>query len=120
VRQASVILLFSLLLLPTIWNGVTLIHYAIEHTHTFCNSDSEHLHSSPAHCLSIFQLAESQNQSQLPSTTKIEFQELKQYLTPNLEFKQRLFLSFPQNHFISPPLLDKGFSKDIFHPPIFA
>jgi len=118
VRQASVILLFSLLLLPTIWNGVSLIHYAIEHTHTFCSSDEDHTHSNPTDCTSICQLTESQ--SQLPSSTKIDFQELKQFLTPNLEFKQKLFLSFQQNYFITPSLLDNAFSKDIFHPPTFA
>lgn len=117
-RQASVILLFSLLLLPTIWNGVSLFHFAVEHTHTFCSTDEDHSHSNPTHCASIFQLTDSQ--SQLPSTTKIDFQELKQFLTPNLEFRQRLFLSFPQNYFITPSLLDNGFSKDIFHPPTFA
>ena len=117
-RQVSVALLFSLLLLPSIWNSITLFHYLLAHTHTLCGNNSDHLHSSPTDCSSIFQLTDSQ--SELPSHTQNEFQELQQYLSPSLNFSPAFFLSYQQTYFITPFLLDKSFSKDIFYPPIFA
>jgi len=97
-RQVSVALLFSLLLLPSIWNSVTLFHYLLAHTHTLCNNDLDHLHSSPTDCSSIFQLTDSQ--SELPASTKNEFQELKQYLSPSLNFIPTFLLSFQQLYFM--------------------
>jgi len=120
VNQKSVILLLALLLFPIIWNGISILHYAVAHSHTFCQSEAEHSHPTPDDCLSIFQLAENQSQSQLPSTTKIEFQELQQYLTPHLEVGLLPLFSFQQSNFINPSLPENLFSKDVFLPPIFA
>ena len=119
-KQTSVILLLALLLLPIIWNGVSLFHHIIEHTHTFCQTESGHVHSNPDNCLSIFQLAESHNQNQLSSPTKSEFKELKQYLTSNLYSTLIRVLPFQQMNFEDIALLDNLFIKDVFHPPIFA
>jgi len=120
VKQTSVILLLTLLLFPIFWNGVSLIHYVVEHTHTFCETESAHSHPNPDNCLSIFQLSESQSQSQLPVNTKIDFQELKQYLTPNLALNSIRLLSFQQINFVNSVLPDDCFPKDVFHPPVFA
>ena len=119
-KQTSIILLLSLLLFPIIWNGISLLHYAVEHTHTFCERDSEHSHPNPDDCLSIFELSEVQNQSELPSTTKRDFQELQQYLAPNLELNSIGLQSFQQINFVTTSLPDDGFPKDVFLPPIFA
>ncbi len=120
VKQTSTILLLTLLLFPIFWNGVSLFHYAIEHSHTFCATETEHSHPTPDDCLSIFQLADNQSQSQLPTTTKIEFQDLKQYLSPNLELSPMLDLSYHAANFINSALSESLFSKDVFLPPIFA
>jgi len=120
VKQTSVILLLTLLLFPIIWNGISLLHYAVEHSHTFCPTETEHSHPNPDDCLSIFQLTENQSQSQLPSTTKIEFQDLKQYLSPNLELSPMLYLSYQTANFIDSTLPEYLFSKDVFLPPIIA
>jgi len=120
VKQTSVILLLTLLLFPIVWNGISLFHYAVEHTHTFCQTDSEHSHPNPDNCLSIFELTESQSQSELPISTKSEFQELQQYFTPNLDLYPMQLLSFQQVNFVTSSHLEKGFSKDVFLPPIFA
>lgn len=119
-KQTSVILLLILLLLPIIWNGVTLFHYVVEHTHTFCQTEAEHAHATPDDCLAIFQLAENHNQNQLPAPVKSEFKELKQYLNPNLDFIPIGVLPFQQVNFVDIALPDNGFTKDFFHPPIFA
>ena len=120
VKQTSIILLLSLLLFPIVWNGISLLHYAVEHTHTFCQTETEHSHPNPDNCLSIFELADNQNQPQLPATTKIEFKELQQYLTPNLELKSIPFQSFQRINFLNSALLNDGFPKDVFLPPVFA
>lgn len=119
-KQTSIILLLSLLVFPIIWNGISLFHYAVEHTHTFCETDTEHSHPDPDNCLSIFELSDKQNQSQLPSTNKVEFQDLQQYLTPNLALNPMHSLSFQQINFIHSFLPDDGFSKDVFLPPVLA
>jgi len=97
-----------------------LFHYVVEHTHTFCEEDINHAHSNPDNCLSIFQLSESHSQNQLPSPTKSEFKELKQYLTPNLDFTSIRVLPFQQMNFVDIALSDNLFIKAIFHPPISA
>lgn len=120
VKQTLVILLLSLLLFPIIWNGVSLIHYAVEHTHTFCQTEAEHSHPNPDNCLSVFELSDNQNKSQLPTNTKSDFQEIQQYLSPNLAFNSTLLLSLQQINFVNPSLPDNFFLKDVFLPPIFA
>jgi len=118
VKQTSIILLLTLLLLPIIWNGITLFHFVVEHTHTFCQEDLAHAHSNTEDCLTIFQLSE--NHNQLPSPTKSEFKALKQYLASNLYLAPILPYTFQQINFINPSLTDDAFSKDVFQPPIFA
>jgi len=120
VKQTSIILLLTLILTPIFWNGISLIHYVVEHTHTFCETESAHSHPNPDDCLALFQLAESQSQSQLPASTKIEFQDLKQYLTSNLELKPIIRLSVQQINFANSFLPDDIFPKDVFHPPVSA
>lgn len=120
VKQTSVILLLTLILIPIFWNGISLVHFVVEHTHTFCETESEHSHPNPENCLAIFQLTENQSESQLPSNTKIDFQELKQYLTPSLELKSIEYLSFKQINSDTSFLPDDSFPKDVFHPPLFA
>lgn len=119
-RFTTVILLLTLLSFPILWNGISLVHYVVEHSHTFCQSEVEHSHPNPDDCLSIFQLADSENQSPLPATTKSEFQALKQYLTPQLALNPILFLSYQRAHFLDPVHSNHLFSKDVFLPPIFA
>lgn len=119
-RQKSIILLLSLLLFPIIWNGITLLHHVVEHTHTFCATDTEHSHSNPDNCLSIFELVEGPHQGQLPAASKSEFEDLKQYLAPKLVIKPTLYISFHQINFIDSPLPEDLFLSQVFHPPIFA
>jgi len=120
VKQTSVILLLPLLLFPIIWNGISLFHYVVEHSHTLCLNETGHSHPSPDDCLSIFQLTDSQNQNQLPATTKSEYQELKQYISPDLELSSILLLSYQSVNFTHLTLSNYLFSKDVFLPPIFA
>lgn len=119
-KLLSVISLLCLLSFPIFWNGISLIHYVVEHTHTFCETDLEHSHPNPDDCLTILQLAENNSQSQLPSTTKIEFQDLQQYLTPNLYLTSIAFSSFSAINFANFSLPNDGYLKDVFHPPTFA
>lgn len=119
-KQTSVILLLTLLLLPIIWNGVTLSHYVVEHTHTFCQTELEHAHSDLDDCLSIFQLAENHHQNQLPAPAKSEFKEIKQYLNPILDLGPIIVFSSQQMNFVDISIPDNLFTKDVFHPPIFA
>lgn len=119
-RFTAVILLLTLLTFPVLWNGISLFHYAVEHSHTFCQSESEHSHPNPDDCLSIFQLTDSENKNPLPANTKSEFQALKHYLTPNMELNPLLLLSCQRANFLDLVLPNYLFSKDVFHPPIFA
>ncbi len=119
-KQLSVILLLTLLLVPICWNGYSLLHYVLQHTHTFCQSTAEHSHPTPEDCLSVFQLVDSQNQSQLPSTNNIEFQEIKQYLT--LDFLSTTLINqrLQQFNFAGTSFLNYLFHKEVFHPPLVA
>lgn len=119
-KKTSIILLLTLLLLPIIWNGATLFHYVVEHTHTFCQADSEHAHSNPDDCSTIFQLVEKHNQNQLPAPTKSEFKELKQYISPYLYLISTTSLSLQQINFVDIALPENLFTKDFFQPPITA
>lgn len=119
-KQFPVVILLTLILLPIIWNGVSLFHFVIEHTHTFCQTESEHAHSTSENCLSIFQLAEKHNQNQLPSPLKNEFKELKQYLSPLLLTSSLVLTNIQQRDFEDIPLPVRLIPKDIFQPPIFS
>lgn len=119
-KKISVILVLSLLLLPIIWNGVSLFHYVVEHTHTFCETELEHAHTDPDDCLTIFQFSENHHQNQLPSTTKSEFKELNQYVSPDLHLIPATFLISQQTNFVDIAIPNNCFIKDVFHPPITA
>lgn len=119
-KNTSVILLLVLLLLPIIWNAVSLFHYVVEHTHTFCETELEHAHTTPTDCLTIFQYSENHSQNQLPSPTKSEFKELNQYISPDLQLISTTFLISQQINFVDIALPDNFFIKDVFHPPIAA
>lgn len=115
-KQLSIILLFSLILFPVIWNSISLFHYMIEHTHTFCVNETDHTHKTTEDCLSICQL----NQDQLPQHLPVQdkYQELKLYLAPDLIINTTSHFIAKNVIFFEPSLLENPFSKDIFHPPI--
>ena len=119
-KLTSVIFLLILLQLPVIWNGISFIHYVIEHTHTLCSTTTEHAHPDPENCLSVFQLAESQRSNQFPPATTIEFQELKQYLPLPLYSSSIESQSVQQINFVDIFFLEYLFTRAIFHPPIFV
>lgn len=118
-KQALIISIISLLLLPIFQNGLALFHYVVEHTHLFCPSDLEHTH--PDNCLTLTIFQSSQNQNQLPAPTKTEIQEIKLYcLTDCLNLRSIDSLSLKQVNFTNSFPPDNLFYKDIFHPPILA
>lgn len=105
------------MLLPVIWNGIGIWHYVMEHTHTFCTTDSaEHAHEMLEDCISICQLTNNQPHQQLPTTN--DYYELKTCITSTPFFNILLFSSTRQPNFINPFLLETHFLTDIFHPPI--
>ena len=119
-KNTYIILLLTLLLLPIVWNGVSLFHYVVAHTHTFCDTELEHTHTNPNECLTIFQLTENHHQNQLPTPAKSEFKELKQYLSQDLQITSTTLIIYQQINFVDIALPDNFFIKDIFHPPVVA
>ena len=120
VRPIAIILLLNLLLLPLIWNGVNFIHYLVEHTHTFCESEQNHQHTSAEDCHTICHISPQPYQGQIP-VEKIEFYELKQYITTfplflsnQFSYCLLLFLPILIMHFF----LVESSQNDIFRPPI--
>lgn len=116
-KNLLVISLLSLILIPSIWNGINFSHYLIEHTHTFCAIEESHQHQSTDDCQTICHITPIHDQSQIP--TKIEFYKLKQCITaysyspiqstsPNLLSTNTVF-SF---------LYGRIIYQDIFRPPI--
>ena len=114
-KKVSILLILSLVLLPVIWNGIGLLHYMVDHTHTFCLDDSDHTHQPVEECLSICQITPNQSQH-IPTLN--DYQELKQYLTFNKNLLPITILPVNQFNFKDPHLLESSFSTDIFHPPI--
>ena len=105
------------MLIPLIWNGVSFMHYLVEHTHTFCESEQNHHHSSTEDCQTICHIAPQHDHGQVPHN--IEFYELKQCISPFSYFDTQLLL--PNRTSICPDyslLYKKIISKDIFRPPI--
>ena len=116
-RKNYTIILFSLLLIPLIWNGVSFIHFLVEHTHTFCASEQDHQHTSTDICHTICHVSPQHDQGQIPHN--IEFYELKQCITA-LPFFDKQFSSFNSIN-INPEyslLYNRIISEDIFRPPI--
>lgn len=116
-KKLFTISLLSLVLLPIIWNGVSFFHYVIEHTHTFCESDINHEHTHANDCLNVYHI--SQNQDHDPLLSKIEFFELKQYITAfpffDKQFSFSNITSTNSEYFL---LYNRILSEDIFRPPI--
>jgi len=83
-RKHSTILLLSLMLIPLLWNGMSLIHYLVEHTHSFCTNEQDHQHSSTEDCQIICHIAPQHAQGQIPH--KLGFYKLKQYISPFSSF----------------------------------
>lgn len=100
------------------WNGVTLFHFVVEHTHTFCEDETTHTHTSTEECLTIFQL--SQSHDQMPAQTNNEFQKLKQFIAPTLLVATAVQPNLQQSNFINLHLKEELFLKAIFQPPIAA
>ena len=116
-RKLSSILLLVLMFLPVIWNGLSLLHFVVEHTHTFCESDADHEHTSLHDCMSFCHITKSQENNQFLS--KIEFSELKPCINPLSSFIIQSFsFSLVTTMNESPFLLGRNYSNDIFHPPI--
>ena len=92
-----------------------MLHHLLEHTHTFCINKSDHTHTTSEECLTICKISPNQ-QHQIPTQT--EYQELKQYLTPNLNHITLSISLLPQMNFEESHLSEDYFSSDIFHPPI--
>lgn len=116
-KKLATILLLKLMLLPVIWNGIGLWHYVVEHTHTFCTTDStEHFHQTPKDCVSICQLTNNQPHQQLPTVN--EYHELKTCITPDLFLTTFTFNLTSQSNFMESPPLEIPYSNDIFQPPI--
>ena len=112
-----IILLLSLVLLPIIWNGMSFLHYAMEHTHVFCLAEEDHEHTAAHDCSDIYHNIENQNQEHLP--VSIDFQEIKQYLTPHSSMKTLVFSTSSSTSQVSFSIYhDRLFPDDIFHPPI--
>ncbi len=106
------------MLIPLLWNGASLLHYLVEHTHTFCASEENHQHQSMDDCQTICHILPSHEESQLP--INIEFYELKQCITASSElYIQDKFLN--QLSTITPfssLFYGRIISEDIFRPPI--
>jgi hypothetical protein len=116
-RQLCTILLTSLVLLPILWNGASFFHYVVEHTHAFCESDIDHEHPLVDDCLTICHVIQDQDHNQLLS--KVEFFELKQYITSSFTLNKQLFSDrLVSTNAGSALFQGRIYSDDIFHPPI--
>jgi len=117
-KKFSSILLLSLMLIPFFWNAKSLIHYLVEHTHTFCASEQDHQHSPTDDCHTICLITTAQH-DQAPIPTKTEFHELKQCITAFSSFNTHFLLT---NHLSTNAnyalLYGRIISEDIFRPPI--
>jgi len=116
-KNLSIIMFLSLILSPIVWNGLNFIHYVVEHTHTFCLSDTDHNHIKPNECSHIYHITHQQDRDQIP--LNIEFYELKQYTTALSSLTAQDFLSnfTPTNTNFS-FLYGRIFPNDILRPPI--
>jgi hypothetical protein len=116
-RKISTILLLSFMVIPLFWNGASFIHYLVEHTHTFCASEQDHQHDSTEDCQTICHVSPQHDQGQIPH--KIEFYELKQYVTASPSIEKQF--SFSKSHSTNSEyalLHNRILSEDIFRPPI--
>ena len=118
-RKPSIILLLSLMLIPLLWNGINLIHYLVEHTHTFCASEQDHQHPSTEDCRTICYISTQHEESQIPHQS-IVFYELKQCITTPFPFLKKQLLFFKTISTISNYLILHGriLSDELLRPPI--
>jgi len=116
-KKISTILLLSLLLIPLFWNGMSFIHYLVEHTHTFCTSEQDHQHTLTEECPTICHITPQHEQDQIPHN--IEFHELKQCITTCASFNAQFAFSYQISTNSDYTLLyGRILSEDIFRPPI--
>lgn len=117
-RKLSTILLLSFMLIPLFWNGISLMHYLVEHTHSFCAGEQDHQHASTEDCETICHISPLHNQTQSPHKS-IEFYELKQCIT-EFHFLNNQVLVINSKSTTPDYLLLYGrlLSDDIFRPPI--
>jgi len=116
-KNLFIIMLLSVVLLPIIWNGMGFFHYLVDHTHTFCENEDNHEHTSTDECLAMCHLGQSQAQHQIP--TQIEFYELKQFITtPSILNIRPLVNNLSNTAIIRSHHFGRVYSNDIFHPPI--
>ena len=109
--------MLGLMCLPVIWNGLSLIHYVVEHTHVFCKSDTNHEHTSAQDCSSFCLLSKDQEHKQL--LTQIEFFELKQCISPLSDYHIQPFSSDLSSVDKRSSLFHgRIYSNDVFQPPI--
>lgn len=115
-RRTLPILLLYLMLIPVIWNGASMVHYLVEHTHALCNTTDEHIHVASENCLTICVVDNHQSEGQILTVT--DYKELNIYLlVPQILTIVSVGGNQPQQ-FLSPTLLNHLYSNDIFHPPI--
>jgi len=116
-RVSSIIILFGLLIVPLTWNAINFIHYLVEHTHTFCDSDFSHHHTSTEDCQTICHFTPQHQQNKIPN--KVEFYELKQCISSisyySIEHVDLFQLSTNLNYI---PLYGRDNVNSIFRPPI--
>lgn len=116
-KNLSIILLLSLVLIPIVWNGVSFLHYLVEHTHTFCENDADHEHSSTDHCLTMYHLGQSHDHHQVP--TKTEFYELKQFINNFSSFNIPAFITnLSETDVIHSTRFGRLYINEVFQPPI--
>ncbi len=110
------IVILSLILSPIFWNGLSLVHYMVEHTHAFCLNDEDHNHQSVDECETICSL---HSQDDPVPSQKIEYQEFKQYITTlsTLNIKSP-FSTLAATKAVTSLHYGRIYSNDVFHPPI--
>ncbi|MFK7934801.1 MAG: hypothetical protein AB8G22_14935 [Saprospiraceae bacterium] len=116
IKNWSPILLFCLALLPVLWNGTSLVHFLVEHTHALCANEDDHSHPTAKECATI--CAFDAPSSEQPTATQHDYQELKIYLTLSEYLPTQIVISNRQPSFPKVNLWENLFCPDIFHPPI--
>ena len=116
-KKFTSILLLSFMMIPIFWNAMSFVHYLVEHTHTFCTNKQDHQHSSSDDCFKICNITQHHDQGQVP--LKVEFYELKQYITPFSSFKTPIKFTNQLSSFTNySSLYGRVILEDVFRPPI--
>ncbi|MEM6316791.1 MAG: hypothetical protein AAF960_03930 [Bacteroidota bacterium] len=106
-------------MLPILWNGFSLIHFTVVHTHAICGDKAAHYDQNIVNCTAVCQLTHESNNSPAPSPNN-DFQEIKQYLTLQILHKKVGQLTTQSRNFVLIPLSDTPFFQDVLHPPILT